>query len=64
MFDLICFIIGIIMIAIFILSTLLWLLLYLPYKIQPIITLIALIIGFLLLIASFSIGVLMALAYK
>ena len=64
MFDLILFIIGMIIITVFILSLLIFLLNYIPYKCHVLIVAIALLICLLLFIASFIIGVLIALNYK
>ena len=64
MFDLICFIIGMIIITIFILSILIFILQFISPKNEIIITAICMLICLLLFIASFIIGVLIALAYR
>lgn len=64
MFDLICFIIGMMIITVFMLSIMIWLLGYISFKNQIIINVISMLICLLLFVASFSVGVLVALAYK
>lgn len=64
MFDLICFIIGMMIITIFILSILIFLIKFISIENKIIITAISMLICLLLFIASFSIGVLIALAYN
>jgi hypothetical protein len=64
MFDLICFIIGMMIIAIFILSILIFLIKFISVENKIIMTTLCMLVCFFLFIASFAVGVLMALSYK
>lgn len=64
MFDLIMFILGMILITVFILSTLIFTLQFIPYQHQIIITSICMLICLLLFIASFMIGTLIAIQFR